>query len=147
MFGRNEINPDARPPARARFAWHEMEEYQPNGGMWVTAPVDSRAGFIADAAALMRDSRAFLAAMVNASARWPRSTAQALTTPGLNQRAWIGHAGCYIATGSPEETTRLGWHELTDDEQRCANAAADQAIAVWALAQTVQPTLFGGDHA
>jgi len=52
----------------------------------------------------------------------------------LNQRAWIGHAGCFLATGSPEETTRLGWHELDDGEQYGANAAADAVIAEWVAA-------------
>lgn len=124
-----------------------MEEYHPDGGMWATPPLQARAALIDAAANLMRDPVAFFEAMVDASARWPRSTAQALTTPGMNQRAWIGQAGCYVAQASPEETTKLAWRSLADHEQRAANAAADQAIAAWAWNQTAQPSLFGGDHA
>jgi hypothetical protein len=79
----------------------------------------------------MRDIPEFKRAMRRALNEWPKSCAVAMTTPGLNKRAWIGHAGCYLATGSPEETTRLGWHDLDDDQQRKANAAADAVIAEW----------------
>jgi len=150
MFYRNEIRDDARAPSRPRYAWHELEEYHPNGGMWFTPFASERARLIGAAAELMRDPEAFFAAMINATTAWPRSTEQALTTPGLNQRAWLGHAGCYLATGSPEETTRLGWHDLNDDEQRAANQAADDAIAAWHAARYAnanQPPLFGADDA
>jgi hypothetical protein len=79
----------------------------------------------------MSNPAAFADSMRVALKRWPRSVAVALTTPGLNQRAWLGHAGCFLATGSPEEATRLGWHELDDAEQWAANDAADCVIAEW----------------
>jgi hypothetical protein len=131
MFNRNEISdPDAK-PTRAGHHWSRMEEYRPDGGMWaIPRPLD-RARFIDASADLMRRPKAFLAAMERAVRDWPTSCEVAMTTPGLNRRAWIGHAGCFLATGSPEETTRLGWHQLTPDEQFAANAAADYAIAYW----------------
>lgn len=150
MFYRNEIRQGAAAPAKQRYSWKELEEYHPAGGMWSTAPLHSRADFIAASANLMRDPEAFFASMTRATAEWPKSAEQALTTPSLNQRAWLGYAGCYLATGSPEETTRLGWHELNDDEQRAANQAADDAIAAWhahRYANSGQPPLFGAEHA
>jgi hypothetical protein len=148
MFYRNEIRDASGAPPRERYAWHELEEYLPDGGMWRTPSVNERDAYIRAAADLMRDAPAFRDSMLTALERWPRSVAQALTTPGLNQRAWLGHAGCYLATGSPEETTRLGWHDLAHDEQRTANAAADDAIAAWRARHTLtQAPLFEAPHA
>lgn len=131
MFNRNEIvDPDAK-PARVAHHWSRMEEYHPDGGMWQIPKGLDRQRFVDDSANLMRNPDAFYAAMARAVREWPRSCETAFTTPGLNRRAWIGHAGCYLATGSPEETTRLGWHQLTPEEQHAANAAADHALNYW----------------
>lgn len=131
MFNRNEITGHNTLPARAHYPWHELEEYQPDGGMWrIPAPFE-RPGFVEATSELMANRGAFFDSMVKAVSLWPKSCEVALTTPGLNRRAWIGHAGCYLATGSPEETTRLGWHDLDPGEQWGANDAADQAIHEW----------------
>jgi hypothetical protein len=130
MFSRNEITTSA-PPTRVHYAWHELEEYRPDGGMWSIPSPLMRPRYIEDSAALMANPAAFADAMRRALKEWPKSVAVALTTPGMNHRAWLGHAGCYLATGSPEEATRLGWHELDDAEQWAANDAADCVIAEW----------------
>lgn len=131
MFTRNEIvNADAA-PTRVHYPWYELEEYRPDGGMWSTVPTLKREYFITSTSDLMANPAKFADSMRRALKEWPKSVAVALTTPGMNHRAWLGHAGCYLATGSPEETTRLGWHELDDAEQWAANAAADQVIAEW----------------
>ena len=70
--------------------------------------------------------------MMKAVNDWPISCEVNLTASSINQRAWLGHAGCCIAAGSPEDCTRLGWHMLTEEEQDKANAAADRAIEEWA---------------
>ena len=113
-----------------------MEEYHPDGGMWAIPGTGSRQGFIDAAGALMADFPHFTSAMRRALMEWPKSVAVAFTTPSLNYRAWIGQAGCFLATGSPEETTRLGWHRLDLGEQFGANAAADLIIAEWHRSQT-----------
>lgn len=148
MFSRNEFGDNLAQPNRAFHPWTELEEYQPHGGMWVIPPAARRPELIEASQALMADPDLFAEAMRRAVREWPKSCAVALTTPGLNRRAWIGHAGCYLATESPEETTRLGWHELDDGEQYAANAAADRVIAEWVAAnQPDQPALFGFDYA
>lgn len=126
-------NPETGPPKPGRvfFPYTECEEYAHGGGMWRTATAHERGPMVADAANLMRDPDRFRAAMIRATLDWPKSCAMNLTAEGNNQRAWMGHAGTYLATGSVEECTRLGWHRLTDDEQRAANRAADEAIAHW----------------
>lgn len=150
MFNRNEIS-DAQ-PTRQVYPWHQMEEYLPNGGMWAIPAASDRARFIRESAALMMNRKHFENAMRLALDEWPRSVSVALTTPGMNRRAWIGQAGCFLVTGSPEETTRLGWHTLTDREQRHANSAADLVISEWEAAEAAavgadQPSLFGGSDA
>lgn len=146
MFNRNEIGDPDLAPARVHYPWTDLEEYRPDGGMWQIPSLPERPTFIEASQALMADPGAFTEAMQRALVEWPRSCSVAFTTPGLNQRAWIGHAGCFLATGSPEETTRLGWHGLDDGEQYGANAAADTVIAEWVAAnspQSRQYVLFG----
>jgi len=148
MFWRNEIRSDQQAPARQVYAWHELEEYLPSGGMWAAPKAHDRAAHIYRSAELMADPPRFQGAMMQVLDKWPRSTAQAMTTPGLNRRAWIGHAGAFIAVGSPEETTRLGWHELDEAEQVGANLAADAVIAEWERrrsAEAAQGALWGDD--
>lgn len=136
MFYRNEIGDQARPPYR-RYPWQEMEEYLPNGGMWRTPTAGESAQQIEAAANLMRKPGEFLAAMLRVGTEWPRSIGVAMSTPGLNRRAWMGHAGCFLAVGSVEECTRLGWHALDPAEQVAANEAADEAIDQWHAAQSL----------
>lgn len=111
------------------YHYADLEEHK--AGMWRIVGVEARAGFIEAAATLMRDPERFRVAMIRAADEWPRSTEAAMTTPSLNQRAWFGHAGCCIETGSPEDLTRLAWHTLSESEQDAANAAADEAIEHW----------------
>jgi hypothetical protein len=131
MFYRNEITEASLKSSRIHYPWHLLEEYQPDGGMWAIPSTGEREEFVEATSDLMADPAAFEAAMLRALDEWPLSVSVALTTPGLNQRAWMGHAGCFLATGSPEETTRLGWHDLDEREQHHANAAADRVIAEW----------------
>ena len=159
-FYRNEIPEDGnyRAPSRQQYPWHELEEHQPDGGMWSIPPAGERQHLIDAAEQVMANPDQFRDAMRRALTDWPRSAAVALTNPSLNHKAWIGHAGCYLATGSPEETTRLAWHNLDDGEQLEANQAAADVIAQWHATNSggQQPTLwdflpslhrFGADHA
>lgn len=131
MFTRNEIGDALSHPSGSRLPWWQLEEFRPAGGMWSIPAALMRVEFIQRAADLMAHPPNFTAAMRQASEQWPRSFQNAFGTPGLNLRAWIGHAGCFVATGSPEETTRLGWHQLDHGEQYAANAAADTVAAEW----------------
>ena len=145
-FYRNEIPEDGhyRAPTRVHYPWDQLEEYQDDGGMWKIPAAGERGRFADAAEQLMANPDSFRDAMRRALDEWPRSVAVALTNPSLNHRAWIGHAGCYLATGSPEEATRIGWHQLDEGEQAAANAAADEAIEEWHARNGVghQPTLW-----
>lgn len=136
MFSRNEINNPHATPSRRFHPWTAMEEYLPDGGMWaIINDSDTRARLAGAAADVMADPERFAESMRRALREWPRSVEVALTTPGMNHRAWLGHAGCFLAVGSPEDVTRIGWHQLDDGEQYAANAAADTVIREWRLQQ------------
>ena len=116
---------------RPFYHYHQCEEYLPDGGMWKVVSGPVHADLQAKAAKLMRKPSMFADAMRKAVREWPHSCAMNLLTPSKNRRAWLGHAGCFLATGSPEECTRMAWHTLTAMEQRKANHAADTVIREW----------------
>lgn len=99
--------------------------------MWKEVPIETRQNFIDAAADLMRRASDFETACVRVISEWPNSIAAAMTTPSLNYQAWIGHAACTLALGSPEHLTRQGWRALTEREQEAANVAAQNAIDLW----------------
>jgi hypothetical protein len=129
---------------RRVYYHHEDREECAPGGMWrIVAGTDERSRFVVAAGVLMAFPARFRDSMLRAVREWPRSCEMNMTTPSLNQRAWFGHAGCFLATGSPEDCTRLGWHTLTPDQQGIANRMADEAIAAWRYAyQPLAPVLF-----
>lgn len=131
MFNRNEITDPHAKPLRVHYPWWELEEYEGEGGMWGIAPPGKQEELMHAAERLMVDTDNFIDAMTMALEEWPRSVAVAMTTPGLNRRAWLGQAGTYIATACPGDLTRLAWHLLDDAEQFAANDAADTVINLW----------------
>lgn len=131
------------PELRRVFHHYERLE-ETKAGMWRVTHGDERKAHIAAAAFLMRNPERFEVAMRRAIAEWPLSCENALTAESTNRLAWLGHAGCCIATGSPEEATRAGWHTLTPPEQDAANAAADRALLAWrqTYSEPQEPSLF-----
>jgi len=115
--------------ARRYFHFEDLEEV--SAGLWKIVRGEARKRNIAAAANLMRDSAAFSASMDRALAEWPKSCLHNLTAENSNRLAWLGHAGCLLGAGSPEENTRCGWHTLSPDEQDAANAAATLVLEAW----------------
>lgn len=114
---------------RVYYHYELLEEYK--YGMWRIERGIDRKSYIEEAAMLMRDPERFEAAMLRAVNEWPVSCEHSLTAEDTNRIAWLGHAGCCIEVGSPEEATRAGWHTLTPSEQDEANAAAARALREW----------------
>jgi hypothetical protein len=111
--------------------YHHYEQWEEiSHGMWRRVLGQARKPLLEQAACLMRDSVRFHAAMLLASQEWKYSC-EAHLTGGYNRQAWMGHAGCCLATGSPEDVTREAWHTLTQSEQDLANEAADRVLADW----------------
>lgn len=128
---------------RVYYHYELLEEYK--YGMWRIERGIDRKAYIEEAAMLMRDPERFEAAMMRAVNEWPVSCEHSLTAEDTNRIAWLGHAGCCIEVGSPEEATRAGWHTLDRQEQDEANAAAARALSQWeSLYEASQQfTLFG----
>lgn len=122
--------------------YEDLEEY--HAGMWRILTGDERKRNIAAARDLMKTPETFKSAMLRATLEWPMSCEVALTAESTNRIAWLGHAGCCIETGSPEECTRAGWHELTKPEQDEANRVAIETLILWqdAYIQKATPTFF-----
>lgn len=125
---------------RKFFHYKDLEEYR--AGMWKIVRGEARTLNAKRAAALMRDKAAFMAAMVRALKEWPNSCQHNLTAEDTNRLAFLGHAGCCIALGSPEENTRIGWHMLTPREQDEANDAAQFVLDQWKRDNCDQQELF-----
>lgn len=114
---------------RVYHDYRELEEYQQ--GMWRIVRGEERAANAKAAADLMRNYSRFFDAMMQAVDTWPVSCAHNLTAENSNRIAWLGHAGCLLGVGSPEENTRLGWHLLTSKEKDAANHCALQVLNEW----------------
>lgn len=114
-----------------RIFYHYQELEETAAGMWRRINGDERRKYIEAAADLMRCPDEFLEAMRNGILAWPKSCAAAFTAENVNQIAFLGHVGCCVALGSPEECTRIGWHDLSRSEQDEANRVAAIALAEW----------------
>lgn len=114
---------------RIFYHYEDLEEY--HAGMWRIVRGLERKNNIEAAADLMRCPDEFKEAMMQALTLWPKSCEANLTADSINRIAWLGHAGCCIATGSPEENTRAGWHTLTKDEMDEANRVAGEVLEHW----------------
>lgn len=62
---------------------------------------------------------------------WQIATAQVLTNPESNGRAWLGQCACFMYAGCRDEETRKAWVLLTPQAQKAANSIADQTIYDW----------------
>lgn len=111
--------------------YRDREEFHPDGGMWKIVGQVERDAYAMVAADLMAFPDRFEDAMLRALEEWPQSCDVNLTAHVMNRRAWLGHAGCFLATGSPEDATRLGWRSLTAAQQFDADEAAERVIAEW----------------
>lgn len=112
--------------------FHHYEKWEEiPAGMWRNVSPSERQEYLSKAQSLMINTSAFETAMSKASYAWPYSCEHHLTSGAFNRQAWMGHAGCCLETGSPEDVTRLAWHTLSQEQQDLANAAADRVIANW----------------
>lgn len=118
-------------PKRSRKYFHFKDLEENNHGFWRMTNGEERRMLMTDAEELMRDVGSFEECMQRAVDEWPNSVLHNLTVPGSNKLAWLGHAGCCLAVGSPEETTRCAWHKLNEEEQNAANAAAQRVLDRW----------------
>lgn len=62
---------------------------------------------------------------------WKIATAQVLTNPESNGRAWLGQCACFMYAGCHDEETRKAWVLLPQEVQKMANQTADRVIYGW----------------
>jgi hypothetical protein len=111
---------------RVFHPYDRLEEF--HAGMWRIVRGVQRQDYIAAAADLLKSPPEFRDAAFRVIDEWPISCEANLITDSLNRIAWLGQAACCITLGSPEESTRVAWHMLAQDEQKEANRVADEAI-------------------
>jgi len=114
---------------RVYYHFNDLEEY--HDGLWKIVRGPEREINVRNASELMKDTGSFREAMFSALTKWPKSCEYNLTADGVNKLAWLGHAGCCIAVGSPEENTRCAWHTLNLSEQNDADRAAESVLWEW----------------
>jgi AcrR family transcriptional regulator len=129
-------------PDRIYHHYENLEEF--HAGMWRIVSGSKRKEFADAAADLMRTPDEFKEAMLSAIEQWPKSCEMNLTAEAVNKLAWLGHSGCCISVQSPEDCTRLGWHQLNQDEQNEANRVAQEVLDTWLAKhkQATRPDLF-----
>lgn len=64
-------------------------------------------------------------------AEWKIATAEVLTNPESNGRAWLGQCACFMYGGCHDEETRKAWVMLPPSAQKRANKIADEVIKKW----------------
>jgi hypothetical protein len=112
--------------------WHhylKWEDFQ--NGMYRTINGQERKEYLDRAIKFTGDHELYGASMLEVVKHWPVSCEQNLSSITMNRQAWIGHAGCCLAIGCPDDITREAWGNLTQEQQDLANAKADEAIALW----------------
>ena len=114
---------------RKYYPYTQWEEHK--YGMWKILSTEERNKYADVAASIMKDENRFKIAMLDALDKWPISCEVNLSARCMNRRAWLGHAGCCVDSGCPEEATRQGWHYLSEEEQQKANIVADEVILEW----------------
>lgn len=84
-------------------------------------------------AELLLSESNFWQAMCDLIRKWPVSVAVHLSDSGINRRAWLGQASCFVKVGNCQDCTKHGWSFLSEVEQRSANLLAERMIAKWNL--------------
>jgi hypothetical protein len=106
------------------FNWEEIKY-----NMW--GEVDDIETSLSEAIAFTSNHKLYGSWMNRVVNEWPISCENALTDNSLNRKAWVGHAAVAMATGIPEDITRMAWGFLSDEQRFLANEEARRAIMSW----------------
>ena len=122
----NELPPAAGEVWHPYWAWEEVGH-----NMW--GSVSHRQTWLRIAIEFTSNAALYGEWMLKVTKAWPNSCEHNLTKPG-DKRPWIGHAAVALAIGCPEDIVREAWGHLTEQQQRAANEAAQNAIDQWKAA-------------
>jgi len=110
--------------------YHHCDDLE-EGPMWKNISGKEADDYAEKAAELMKEPDVFKYSMQQAVEHWPVSCEHNLSAKSKNRLAWLGHAGCYLTTGSPEICTRNGWWKLDQEQQDEANRVAAEVVKEW----------------
>jgi len=105
---------------------HGFYAERPPNGLTIEQGAEKHREFLAD---LER----FRAALEVVTTQWKHSCEHYLTNDRMNRIAWLGQASVAQALGLPSGC-RGGFHELTQDQQRSADALAHEYLNRWLVA-------------
>ena len=117
--------------------WSEWEDYQ--AGMYLTR---YETAMVAESVAVLTDPERFREAAREMIREWPVAAIQNLTRMWTGRNAWVGQATCCYSHGATGLETRTGWGQMTNDQQRAANAVADAVRAEFERGRRDAQTLF-----
>ena len=100
-------------------------------GMWRDVTGEERKHLKNKAIELMKNPERFKNAMMKAINKWKYSCEHHLSATNMNRQAWLGHAGCCIEMGLPEDITREAWHCIDKEQQIEADRVAAEVISEW----------------
>ena len=80
---------------------------------------------------LLCSPKKFYEVALEVISKWIYSSEQHLSNKGRNRQAWIGQASCCYKYKIPEHITKYAWRMMTKEQQKEANAIADDIIKLW----------------
>jgi hypothetical protein len=98
---------------------------------------------IKDARALLSDPEQFDQVAREMVRTWPHAAAHNLGHMATGHRSWLGQASACYSVGASSLETRHAWGELTNGQQRNANAIATAVRDDWRKGACNGETLFG----
>ncbi len=119
---------------RIYHTWEKWECY-PAGFYENQGEDTSKSKEIAEAeyANFLRSPSLFGKALERVLAEWPKSCEHYLSNDKMNRIAWLGQASACIAIGLPS-CYRGGYNQLTEEEQKAADALALECLNKWLVA-------------
>lgn len=114
---------------QAFFRYELWEDYQ--SGMYNPTGAKDESRGIEKAIECLSDETICRKYMKKVVSEWKIATAQVLTNPETNGRAWLGQCACFMYGGINDEQTRKAWVMLDAKTQKRANKIAEQVIYEW----------------
>lgn len=111
------------------FRYELWEDYK--SGMYNTPSASTESEMIQKAIECLSDPEICRENMRKVVSEWEIATAQVLTNPESNGRAWLGQCACHMFAGCHDEETRKAWVMLPPKVQKAANKIADEVIFEW----------------
>jgi hypothetical protein len=112
--------------------YHHYEKWEDwRNGMYSVSPTSMVNQLVDSAKNLLNTTSEFYYIASKVISDWTNSCEQNLTNRNRNRQAYIGQASCCFNSGTPENLTKLAWHQLSSTQQNEANAIADKIILKW----------------